>query len=75
MLRFICGPRSIRGSPAGVNGFLPTLGDTAPSVAPEIEAPAPRPEPESTTDCNGRWEGDEIVISNDEEVGVFLLRR
>jgi hypothetical protein len=49
----------------------PPPGDTVPSMASAVEARAPRREPESTTECVGRWDGDQIAITDAGSTVVF----
>jgi hypothetical protein len=58
-------------SPAPPPPPPPPPGDTASSTAPAVVARPPRPEPESTSECIGRWDGDQITITDAESTVVF----
>lgn len=51
----------------------PVPGDTIPSMAPSADARPPRSEAESTTECTGRWDGDQVTITAGG--GSVVLRR
>jgi hypothetical protein len=49
----------------------PPPGDTASSFVPPEATRAPRPEPESTLECIGKWDGDQISFADDESIWIF----
>ena len=49
----------------------PPPGYTAPSGTPAVDAPAQQPESEKTWECNGQWDGDQIIASDAESVWIF----